>query len=138
MICANIITNRIYRYVISKKSVFTINLTYLLLYQQQDNLIMNKQIFVVAELTAQDGKFEEMKQIFEDLAAETRKEKGAIEYFFIEDETKPNTLLSIERWENAVEEAKHWETPHLKNALENASKILVDNKAIIHKGLQVI
>jgi len=99
---------------------------------------MNQQIFVVAELTAQEGKFEEMKTIFEELAAETRKEKGAIEYFFIEDQTKPNTLLSIERWENAEEEAKHWETPHLQKALANVTKILVDNKAIIHKGLQTI
>lgn len=97
-----------------------------------------QQVFVVAELTAQDGKFDEMKKIFEDLAAETRKEKGAVEYFFIEDQSKPNTLLSIERWENAEEEAKHWETSHLNKALESATKILVDNKAIIHKGLQVI
>ena len=45
---------------------------------------MNKQIFVVAELTAQKGKFDELKQIFENLATETRKEKGAVEYFFID------------------------------------------------------
>ena len=99
---------------------------------------MSKQVFVVAELTAQEGKFEALKGIFQTLAQETRKEKGAVEYFFIEDETKPNTLLSIERWENAAEEARHWETPHLKTALEEATKILVDNKAIIHKGNQVI
>jgi len=105
---------------------------------QQNKIVMNKQFFVVAELTAQEGKFDEMKAIFEGLAAETRKEKGAVEYFFIEDQNKPNTLLSIERWENDVEEAKHWETSHLKEALENASKILVDNKAILHKGFQVI
>ncbi|MCH2043931.1 MAG: antibiotic biosynthesis monooxygenase [Saprospiraceae bacterium] len=99
---------------------------------------MNKQIFVVAELTAQKGKFDELKQIFENLATETRKEKGAVEYFFIEDQNKPNTLLSIERWENPDEEAKHWKTAHLKKALDAASKILVDNKAIIHKGFQII
>jgi quinol monooxygenase YgiN len=99
---------------------------------------MSKNVYVVAELTAQEGKFEEMIKIFEELAEETRKEKGAVEYFFIEDQTKPNTILSIEKWENADEEAKHWETPHLNKALENATKILVDNKAIIHKGLQVI
>lgn len=98
---------------------------------------MNKNIYVVAELTAQDGKFEEMKKIFQKLSKATRNEKGALDYFFIEDKNKPNTLLSIERWENEEEEAKHWQTSHLEKALEDASKILV-NKAIIHKGFQII
>ncbi|NER08209.1 MAG: antibiotic biosynthesis monooxygenase [Okeania sp. SIO3C4] len=99
---------------------------------------MNEKVFVVVELVAQDGKFQEMKGILEELAQETRKETGVLEYFFIEDQTKPNTMLSIERWENAQEETKHWETPHLKKALEKVTKILVDNKAIVHKGLKII
>ena len=99
---------------------------------------MKKQFFVVAELIAQEGKFEELKQIFEELAEETRKEKGAVEYLFIEDQSKPNTLLSIEKWENTDEDAKHWETPHLQKALTNADRIMVNNRAIIHKGFKII
>ena len=44
---------------------------------------MKKQFFVVAELIAQEGKFEELKQIFEELAEETRKEKGALIVFLL-------------------------------------------------------
>lgn len=99
---------------------------------------MNEHVFVAVELVAQEGKFQEMKGILEELARETRKETGVQEYFFIEDQTKPNTLLSIERWENIEEEAKHWETPHLKKALEKVTPILVDNRAIVHKGFQII
>lgn len=99
---------------------------------------MSKQFFVVAELIAQEGKYEELKQIFEELAEETRKEKGSLEYFFIEDQNKPNTLLSIERWENVEADSEHWETPHLKKALIAADKIMVNNRAIIHKGFKII
>ncbi|MEO1009938.1 MAG: antibiotic biosynthesis monooxygenase [Bacteroidota bacterium] len=99
---------------------------------------MSEHVFVVVELVAQEGKYGDMKRILEDLARDTRKESGVLEYFFIEDQTKPNTMLSIERWENVEEEAQHWETPHLKNALEKVTQILVDNRAIIHKGFQII
>lgn len=98
---------------------------------------MDKPIFTVAQLTAKQGKLEDLKQVLSDLATETRQEKGALEYFFIEDQSHPNTILSIERWENTDAEAKHWETPHLKNALSKMGGIL-ETKAIIHKGFQVI
>ncbi|MEO1053012.1 MAG: antibiotic biosynthesis monooxygenase [Bacteroidota bacterium] len=98
---------------------------------------MSKPIYVVAELTAQEGKFDEMNQIFQALANESRKEPGAVEYFFIEDQSKPNTLLSIEKWENETEESKHWQTPHLAKALEQAKEVL-SGEPTIHKGFQVI
>ncbi|MEM0939935.1 MAG: putative quinol monooxygenase [Bacteroidota bacterium] len=98
---------------------------------------MNKSIHIIVELSAKEGKLEEMKQIFEELARETRNEDGAIDYIFIEDQNKPNTLLSIEKWESEDAEAKHWETPHLKEALKKAEEVLA-GKPIIHKGLQVV
>lgn len=99
---------------------------------------MSQNTYTIAELVAEDGKFEELKQILTDLAEETRKEPGAHEYFFIEDKLKPNTILSYERWENETEEAKHWETTHLKEGLAKASKVLVNGEATIHKGHQII
>ncbi len=99
---------------------------------------MSEPTFTIAELVAQEGKFEELKQILTELAKHTRQEPGALEYFFIEDKLKPNTILSYERWQDESEEAKHWETTHLKEGLAKASKILVNGEAILHKGPQII
>lgn len=98
---------------------------------------MNKPIFVVVELTAKEGKFEEMKLLFKELATSTHKEENPVEYFFIEDQNKANTLLSIEKWPNEVEEAQHWKTSHLQSALGKLDEFL-SSDPIIHKGFQVI
>ena len=98
---------------------------------------MEENIYTIAELTAQEGKLEELKSILKDLAVETRKEEGAIEYFFILDEKKANTILSYEKWTDAENEAKHWETPHLKNALGKLDAVLAE-KPVIHKGKKII
>lgn len=98
---------------------------------------MKDHFFTVAELIAKEGKLDELKQVLDELANETRKEKGALEYFFIEDELKPNTILSIERWDGRAAEAEHWQTTHLTQALAKLGGIL-EGDAIIHKGLQII
>ncbi|WP_299458774.1 putative quinol monooxygenase [uncultured Microscilla sp.] len=99
---------------------------------------METQVFTVASLEAKEGKFEELKQIVADLGKGTREEKGNIEYLIIEDPTKPNTLFSIEKWESKEEEAKHWETTHLKNALSKLETLLAKDVAIyLNKGVQV-
>lgn len=99
---------------------------------------MSKNIYTIAVLKAKPGRLDDLKSTLETLAAETRKELGAQEYFFIQDEAHDtNTILSCERWENSEEESKHWQTPHLNKALEQLGDIL-DGDAIIHKGRRII
>jgi len=99
---------------------------------------MNKNIYTIAVLKAKPGRLEDLKSTLKDLATKTRKETGAHEYFFIHDESHDtNTILSYERWESSEKESKHWQTPHLKKALEQLSDIL-EGDAIIHKGFKVI
>lgn len=99
---------------------------------------MSKNIYTIAVLKAKPGRLDDLKATLESLADETRKEPGAQEYFFIQDENvDTDTILSYERWENAEEESKHWETPHLNRALEELDDIL-DGDPIIYKGFQVI
>ena len=98
---------------------------------------MSEHLYTVAELTAKESKLDELKSVLTDLANETRKEGGAIEYFFIHDKEKTNTILSIEKWRNADDENAHWKTPHLNSAIEKLGNIL-DGDPIIHKGHQVI
>lgn len=92
---------------------------------------MSNQVFVVASMEAQEGKFEELKQVVLTLAKATREEAGNVGYTIIEDPSKPNTIFSIEKWESKEAEAKHWETPHLKEA---TSKVpgLVAREPIMH------
>ncbi|WP_158281575.1 putative quinol monooxygenase [Sediminitomix flava] len=98
---------------------------------------MNNTIHIVVELVAQEGKFDEMKDIFSELASATREEKGVISYSFIEDENRKNTLLSVEEWQDEESEKKHWDTPHLKSALKKANEVFA-SEPIVHKGKKII
>ena len=98
---------------------------------------MSENIYTIAELTAKNGKLDVLKAILTDLALETRRENGALEYFFILDQQKENTILSYEKWTNADEESLHWKTPHLTTAIEKMTDVL-EGKPVIHKGYQII
>ena len=97
---------------------------------------MSDTIYTMAVVTAKDGRMDELKSVLATLTEETRKEAGAIEYFFFNDRNDPNTFISYEKWTNAEEEDKHWHTPHLKSAVEQLNDILVGNP-IIYKGAQI-
>lgn len=95
-------------------------------------------IYTIAVLKAREGCLSELKATLEQLAAETRKERGALEYFFVHDQNHdPNTIVSYEKWLNADEESAHWKTPHLKDAIGHLKDIL-DGDPIIHRGPKVI
>lgn len=99
---------------------------------------MNNNIYTIAVLKAKEGHISDLKTTLESLAEETRKETGAVEYFFVHDENHDkNTIVSYEKWLNAEEEAKHWETPHLNHAIEKMKDIL-EGEPVIHRGPQVI
>ena len=46
---------------------------------------MNANVYTIAVLTAKEGRLDDLKSVLEALAEETRKESGAVEYFFIHD-----------------------------------------------------
>ena len=99
---------------------------------------MAEPIYTIAILKAKAGRLEDLKSVLEALATETRKEQGAIEYFFVHDQNHDeNTIVSYEKWANAEEEAAHWQTPHLKTAIAQMKDIL-DGSPIVHRGPQVI
>lgn len=99
---------------------------------------MSENIYVIAVLKAKEGRLGDLKATLEALAAETRKEAGAREYFFVQDENHdPNTILSFERWEGAKEEGEHWDTPHLKQAIQAMGDIL-EGEPVVHRGYKVI
>lgn len=98
---------------------------------------MKESYYTVVELQAKDGCFEKLIQLLKELAQYTRKEEGCQEYFFIEDQSKLRTVLSIEKWNSEEDESLHWQTPHLKKAVEQLANIL-ETDPKVHKGLRVI
>ncbi len=99
---------------------------------------MSKKTYVIAVLKAKEGRLNDLKATLTTLAAETRREPGANEYFFVHDENyDKNTIVSYEKWENAEEESAHWKTPHLRQAIHEMNDIL-DGDPIVHRGPQII
>lgn len=99
---------------------------------------MNAHFYTIAVLTAKEGRLSDLKATLETLAQETRKEPGALKYFFVHDQNHDaNTIVSYEKWKNAEEEYKHWKTPHLVHAIKQLENIL-DGAPVIHKGPIII
>ena len=63
---------------------------------------MNTNTYTIAVLRAKPGKADALISALEDLAAETRKEEGAIEYGFIRDQKTPDIVLSYEKSEHIL------------------------------------
>lgn len=98
---------------------------------------MSTNTYTIAVLKAKAGKADALISVLENLAAETRKEEGAEEYGFIQDEGSPDVILSYEKWKDAETEAAHWQTPHLKHALAQFEGIL-DGEPAVYKGAKII
>ncbi|MEM8837333.1 MAG: putative quinol monooxygenase [Pseudomonadota bacterium] len=99
---------------------------------------MTTPIYTIAVLKAKPGRLDDLKTTLSALAEDTRKETGAVEYFFVHDENHDaNTIVSYEKWTSADHEAAHWQTPHLRNAIK-ALKDILDGDPIIHRGPRVI
>jgi quinol monooxygenase YgiN len=98
---------------------------------------MEKSLYTIAILKAKPGQGDTLISVLETLAAETRKEEGALEYGFIRDQKTPNVVLSYERWKDADAESAHWKTPHLKEAIELFKDVL-DGAPVVHKGSRII
>ena len=58
------------------------------------------------------------------LEQETRKEAGCFMYTFYADRNDPNTFFIFEEWESDEALAKHFQTDHMKQFMQQAPKIL--------------
>src|SRR5262245_30272321 len=67
---------------------------------------------------------EEAKQLAQQMAAATHAEAGCITYQFYGDLADPNTFFIFEEWESEEALARHFQTEHMKNFQQQASKIL--------------
>ncbi len=85
---------------------------------------MQQNVYTIAVLPAKEGRIDDLLNTLEALAEATRQEHGCIEYGFYQDRERSNTVLSFERWVDPDAEDRHWQTPHLKNAMKAMGDIL--------------
>ncbi len=91
---------------------------------------MQSNVYTIAVLLAREGRLDDLLATLESLASETRQERGCIEYGFYHDSTNANTVLSFERWVDAEAEDSHWQTSHLKQAIDAMDDILATRPQI--------
>lgn len=71
-------------------------------------------VVVVAKNIVKLEMVEEFLRLTGELIAETRKEKGCIEYTLMRDSERSNILTFIEKWHTEGHLKDHFEAPHFK------------------------
>ena len=98
---------------------------------------MRENTYTVAVLPAKENAVPKLLETLETLADATRQEHGCIEYGFYRDSADETQVLSFERWVDADSEHAHWETAHLKQAIQAMDDLLV-TKPQIYKMKKIV
>ncbi len=79
---------------------------------------------VIARITAQANKIDELKSILVGLVGPTRAEKGCVSYQLIQNTTDPGEFVCVEEWtsDSAIDE--HMTTSHVQDAFSKAQTLL--------------
>jgi quinol monooxygenase YgiN len=67
---------------------------------------------------------EEARKLAAMMEEATRKESGCLTYTFYADRNDPNTFFIFEEWESDEALAKHFQTEHMKQFLQQAPNML--------------
>ncbi|MDD5633460.1 MAG: putative quinol monooxygenase [Methylococcales bacterium] len=86
--------------------------------------MLNEAVRVIARVTSQPEKVEELKSILLNLIEPTRREKGCFSYQLLQDKTDAAEFVFIEEWANASAETAHMTTSHVQEALSKAQPLL--------------
>ena len=79
---------------------------------------------VVAHVTSQPDKVEEVKTILQGLVGKTRTEKGCISYQLFQNKLDPGDFVFIEEWASDDALNTHLGTPHLQEAFSKVVSLL--------------
>jgi quinol monooxygenase YgiN len=82
-------------------------------------------IRVVAHITAQKDKIEQLKQLVLALAVPTRQEPGCRKYEWHQNTADPTDITCIEEWESDAALDAHLASPHLKEALGRTPEVAI-------------
>ncbi len=98
---------------------------------------MNKKLYVTAKFAAKEDCVADMISLLEKLASQTRSETGCLDYGYYQSSNNPTVFTSIEIWESPEDEAAHWNTKHLKDALAQLPE-LMDGDAVVTKYYKIV
>jgi quinol monooxygenase YgiN len=80
-------------------------------------------IRVVAHITAQADKIEQLKELALALAIPTRQEPGCRKYEWHQNTADPTDITCIEEWESDAALDDHLASPHVKAALSRTPEV---------------
>ena len=81
-------------------------------------------LIVVAEMIAQGGKEDELRQKLTGFVAPTRAENGCVQYDLHEEDEHPGHFLFFERWTSLEALEAHLAAPHIASVLPVLPTIL--------------
>jgi quinol monooxygenase YgiN len=79
--------------------------------------MLEDRLRVLARVSAQEDRVEQVRAILIGLVDPTRREPGCLTYQLLQSRSDPNDFVFVEEWENATAEQAHFSTAHLKDAL---------------------
>lgn len=85
--------------------------------------MLNESVRVIARVTSQPDKVEELKSILLNLVEPTRSEKGCVSYQLLQDKTNSAEFVFIEEWTSDSAEHAHMTTSHVQEALSKAQSL---------------
>lgn len=84
----------------------------------------NEAVKVLAKITAQHGKVEELKSLLLGLVGPTRAEKGCISYQLLQSKTDRSHFVFVEEWTSNAAIDEHMATSHVQDALSKVQSLL--------------
>ena len=84
----------------------------------------SESVRVVARITAQPDKVQELKAVLLRLVEPTRAEEGCIKYELHQSDTDPADFVFLEEWASSGAVAAHMQTAHVQEALSKVATLL--------------
>jgi quinol monooxygenase YgiN len=85
--------------------------------------MLNEAVRVIARVTSQPDKVEELKAILLNLVEPTRSEEGCVSYHLLQDKSNSAEFVFIEEWTSDSAENAHMMTTHVQEALSKAQSL---------------
>ena len=85
---------------------------------------MSQPLRVVAHLRARPDRTDDLKQLLQGLVEPTRNEPGCRSYELHQNVENPAEFTFVEEWDDEAALGAHFETPHVRRALEKAPDLL--------------
>lgn len=75
---------------------------------------MKTGLTIIAYITAKAGLQEQVREVLLDLVAQTRKEKGCVNYDLHQSQDNPREFVMYENWDSAADLDAHAKSEHLQ------------------------